>query len=90
MLAPRRGLLTMRASDDKNTGDLLPAHDLAGERPPKQSRGDKMRTARGLKGLTVNLPTALVEEFHQKRKARGQTANEAVEALLRTQYLRKR
>jgi hypothetical protein len=80
----------MRAATDKNTGDLLPAHDLAGERLPQPSRVDKMRTARGLKGLTVNLPAALVEEFHAKRKARGQTANEAIEALLRTQYLRKR
>jgi len=80
----------MRASNDKNTADMLPAHDLAGERPPKRARLDKMREARGLRGLTVNLPAELVEEFHAKRKARGQTANEAVEALLRTQYLRKR
>lgn len=80
----------MQASNDKVTADLLPNHDLAGERPPKRSRGDKMREARGLKGLTVNLPAELVEQFHTKRKARGQTANEAVETLLRTQYLRKR
>lgn len=80
----------MRASNDKNTTDLLPGHDLAGERPPKRTRGDKMREARGLRALTVNLPAALVEEFHTKRKARGHTANEAIAALLRTQYLRKR
>jgi hypothetical protein len=80
----------MRASDDKNTADLLPDHDLAGERPPAKTRGDKMRERRGLKGLTVNLPAELVEQFHTKRKARGQTANEAIEGLLRTQYLRKR
>jgi hypothetical protein len=72
------------------TPDLLPDHDLAGERPPTKTRLDKMRERRGLKGLTVNLPAELVEQFHTKRKARGQTANEAIEALLRTQYLRKR
>lgn len=80
----------MRESVDKNTADLLPNHDLAGERPPAKTRLDKMRTVRGLRGLTVNLPAELVEQFHTKRKARGQTANEAIEALLRTQYLRKR
>lgn len=80
----------MRQTTDKNTSDLLPDHDLAGERPPKRTRGDKMREARGLRGLTVNLPAELVEQFHARRKARGQSANEAIETLLRTQYLRKR
>jgi len=80
----------MRAADDKNTADLLPAHDLAGERPPKRTRGDKMRAARGLKAITVNLPEALVEEFHAMRQKRGHSVNQAVEILLRTQYLRKR
>lgn len=80
----------MRQPADKNTSDLLPDHDLAGERPAKRPRLDKMREARGLRGLSVNLPAELVEQFHMKRKARGQTANEAVESLLRTQYLRKR
>ncbi|MEH6434230.1 hypothetical protein [Massilia sp. DD77] len=80
----------MKAPHATTTPDLLPDHDLAGERPPKRSRLDKMREARGLKGLTVNLPAELVDQFHAKRKARGQTANEAIAALLRTQYLRKR
>lgn len=80
----------MRQTDDKNTGDLLPDHDLAGERPPKRSRGDKMRAARGLKAITVNLPAELVDEFHTKRKVQVKTANEVIEHLLRTQYLRKR
>jgi len=80
----------MRAADDKNTGDMLPAYDLAGERPAKRTRGDKMRAARGLKAITVNLPAELVEQFHEKRKARGHSTNQAMEILLRTQYLRKR
>jgi hypothetical protein len=84
----------MRNPADKNTADLLPNHDLAGERPATPSKGkqrlDAMRERRGLKGLTANLPTALVDEFHAKRKERGQTVNEAIEKLLRTQYLRKR
>jgi hypothetical protein len=84
----------MREPIDTKTADLLPAHDLAGERPAKPSKGkrrlDAMRERRGLKGLTLNLPAELVDEFHERRKARNQTANEAVEKLLRTQYLRKR
>lgn len=80
----------MKNSADIKTGDLLPAHDLAGERPAKRSRLDVMRERRGLRGLTANLPTELVEEFHAKRAERGQTVNEAIEKLLRTQYLRKR
>ena len=84
----------MKASTDTKTADLLPAHDLAGERPSAPSKGkkrlDAMRTRRGLKGLTVNLPAELVDDFHVRRKVRGQSANEAIEKLLRTQYLRKR
>lgn len=72
------------------TGDLLPACDLAGERPAKRTRLDKMRERRGLRGLTVNLPAELVDQFHERRKARGHSANEAIANLLRTQYLRKR
>lgn len=80
----------MRQTEDKNTPDLLPDHDLAGERPPKRARLDKMRERRGLRGLTANLPKALVEEFHAKRAERGHSVNEAIEKLIRTQYLRKR
>ena len=49
-----------------------------------------MRERRGLRGLTANLPADLVDAFHTKRAQRGQTVNEAIETLLRTQYLRKR
>lgn len=87
----------MKAAADKKTGDLLPEHDLAGERLPKPTQREKtaarvakMRETRGLKAITVNLPAELVEEFHARRKARGHTANQAIEGLLRTQYLRKR
>jgi hypothetical protein len=84
----------MKAGNDTVTGDLLPAHDLAGERPAMPSSGARRlasyRDRKGLKGLTVNIPAELVEQFHAKRKERGQTANEAVEKLLRTQFLRKR
>jgi hypothetical protein len=84
----------MKAATDTKTADLLPAHDLAGERPASPSKGkqrlDAMRERRGLKGLTANLPTALVDEFHAKRAQRGHTVNQAIETLLRTQYLRKR
>lgn len=83
--------MTRQAIDTK-TGDLLPDHDLAGERPrmTKSQRTIEWRNKNNLKAITANLPGDLVDEFHKRRKARGQTVNEALEALFRTQYLRKR
>jgi hypothetical protein len=85
----------MRETVDDKTGDLLPACDLAGERPARRSRLDKMRERRGLRGLTVNLPADLVDQFHAKREqqggaAKGKSANAIIEKLIRTQYLRDR
>jgi hypothetical protein len=87
----------MRENRDTKTADLLPDHDLAGERPAKPTQREKtaarvenFRARHGLKALTVNLPADLVEAFHERRKARGHSANEAIAGLLRTQYLRKR
>jgi hypothetical protein len=87
----------MRAADDTKTADLLPACDLAGERPAKPTQRErtaarvaKYREKNGLRAITVNLPAELVEQFHARRQARGQSANDAIAGLLRTQYLRKR
>lgn len=87
----------MKAGNDTKTADLLPAHDLAGERaaPLTQrektaARVRKMRETKNLKALTLNLPAELVDQFHARRKAQDKTANEAIAHLLRTQYLRKR
>lgn len=84
----------MRESADTLTGDLLPAHDLAGERPPMKSAAARRlasyRERAGLRGLTVNIPAELVDQFHAKRAEQGKTANEVIAHLLRTQYLRKR
>jgi len=84
----------MKTPADKKTSDLLPDHDLAGERPRLPSKGAqrlaRMREKRGLKAITVNLPIELVEEFHAKRKEQDKSANDVIAHLLRTQYLRKR
>lgn len=80
----------MKSPHATTTPDLLPDHDLAGERPPRRSRGDKMRAARGLKAITVNLPAELVDKFHAKRKRQVKTANAVIERLIETQYLRDR
>jgi len=80
----------MKAPHATTTPDLLPDHDLAGERPAKQPRQAAWRDKNGLKALTVNIDGDLIDQFHERRKARGQTANEAIAHLLRTQYLRKR
>lgn len=84
----------MREAVDTKTGDLLPAHDLAGERPAMPTAAARRlasyRDRKGLKGLTVNIPAELVDQFHAKRAEQGKTANEVITHLLRTQYLRKR
>jgi len=83
----------MKTAADKKTGELLPDHDLAGERPRKPTASERVmgwRNNKNLRALTLNLPAELVEEFHTKRRTRGHTANQAIETLLRTQYLRKR
>lgn len=84
----------MKASTDTKTADLLPAHDLAGERPAMPSKAAqrlaRMRQAKGLKGLTVNIAADVVDAFHAKRKLQKKTANEVVEKLIKTQYLRDR
>lgn len=83
----------MKTAADKQTGDLLPDHDLAGERPRKRSASERTiewRNKNNLKAITANLPGELVDEFHKRRQARGHTVSQALEALFRTQYLRKR
>lgn len=85
----------MKSPHATTTPDLLgDTCDLAGERPPMKSKAAtrlaKMREAKGLKGLTVNIDGPTVDAFHAKRKRQGKTANEVVEKLIKSQYLRDR
>ena len=83
----------MKIAADNKTGELLPDHDLAGERPRKLTASERAvawRNKKQLRAMTVNLPGDLLDEFHAKRKERGQTVNEAIEKLIRQQFLRKR
>lgn len=84
------GVRHTRAVGDSSTGDLLPNHDLVGERPPKKSRQAAWRDKRGLKAMTVNLPADVLEGFNAYLAKTGKNRNDAIAHLLRTQVLRKR
>ena len=80
----------MKAPHATTTPDLLPDHDLAGERPPKKTRQTTWREKTGRKAITANLPIDVWAKFHAKRQKQGKTVNEVIEHLLNTQYLRDR
>lgn len=80
----------MKSPHATTTPDLLPDHDLAGERPPKRPRQVLWREKKGLKAITVNLPAEVWTAFHEKRQKQGKSVNEVVEHLIKTQYLRGR
>lgn len=83
----------MKHAADKKTADLLPHHDLAGERPaaPKPSeRVQAWRAKKGVKAVTLNLPADLVAALDAKAAKQGKTRTELLEPLIRTQLLRKR
>jgi len=81
------------------TPDLLPNHDLAGERPRKptarelgKARIERFRAKHDVKAVTVNLPASLVAELDAwiVTKGKGKTKSQVVEKLIRTQLLRPR
>ncbi len=88
----------MRASDDKKTADLLPGHDLAGERPPELTRAQKSKIrnvrycqANNLSAMTVYINAAVLEQFNEWLAAHPDKKRAAVvERLIKTQLLRKR
>jgi len=88
----------MQAPDDVKTGDLLPDHDLAGERPAPLTKAEKarIRVARfqeknNLAAMTVWLPEELLAQFNAWLAAHpGQKRAAVIERLLKTQLLRKR
>ncbi|KQQ97432.1 hypothetical protein [Massilia sp. Leaf139] len=88
----------MKTASDKKTGELLPEHDLAGERTPAQSAADKARARlvryakhNKLKAMTVWLPVELCAEFDAWLAAHPEKKRaDVVARLLKTQLLRKR
>jgi hypothetical protein len=87
----------MKAAIDTKTGDLLPSHDLAGERPAKQTgrertaaRVAKYREKNGVTPMTVNIETQLKREFDAFLTRTGKSRAQVIEHALRTQVLRKR
>lgn len=84
---------------DTKTLDLLPDHDLVGERPKKPTakelaaaRIKRFREKHGVKAVTVNLPADLVADLDAwiVAKGKGRTKSQVIEKLIRTQLLRPR
>lgn len=89
----------MRQPTDTKTLDILPEHDLAGERPRQPTKQEKAaaRVARyrernGVKPITLNLPAELVADLDAwiLAKGKGRTKSQVIEKLIRTQLLRVR
>lgn len=87
-----------RGPCDRRTADMLPEHDLAGERTPKQTAADlaKARAARyakthNVKAMTVFINADVLAQFDTWLAAHpGQKRAAVVERLIKTQLLRKR
>ena len=89
----------MNNTTDTKTLDLLPDHDLAGERPRKptsqelaRQRIARYRAAHAVKPVTLNLPVDLVADLEAwiVAKGKGRTKSQVIEKLIRTQLLRPR
>jgi hypothetical protein len=92
----------MRNAADQKTGDLLPDHDLAGERPAKPTQREKnavrakrFKERHGVHPMTVQLPVDLYARFDEYVKKRamdkpGTTKSTVVVKLIESQLLRKR
>lgn len=87
----------MKATADTKTGDLLPAHDLAGERLPLPTQREKtakrvakFREKNGLAQMTVNIQAELLADFNAYLTKTGKSRSEVIAHVLRTQVLRKR
>ena len=87
----------MKTATDTKTADLLPAYDLAGERPAKPTQRERTaarvtryREKNGLKAMTVNIAGGLKDDFDAYLSRTGKSRNEVIEHVLKTQVLRKR
>jgi len=85
------------AANDTKTGDLLPDHDLAGERPAKPTQAQKtakrlakMRTEKGLEAFTVNIDAGIKKQFDEYLARTGKNRSKVIEHVLKTQVLRQR
>lgn len=89
----------MNPPDDKKTLDLLPEHDLAGERPRAptsqelaRQRVERFREKHGVKPVTLQLPADLVARLEAwiVVKGKGRTKSQVIAKLIETQLLRPR
>lgn len=88
----------MKSPHATTTPDMLPNHDLAGERPPKPTQREKtaarlakMRAEKNKLPFTVNINADVKRGFDKWLADHPEkTRNDVVEKLIRTQLLRKR
>jgi hypothetical protein len=91
----------MKTAADKKTPDLLPDHDLAGERIPKptsrelaRARAARFKERHNVAALTVNIDAAVLAAFEawfeNRIKDREMTKAQVIEKLIKQQLLRKR
>ncbi len=87
----------MKTAADNKTADLLPGHDLAGERPAPLSKADKarIRMARykakhGVVAMTVHIDCEVFAAFEAFLIAKDRKKSAVIEKLIRTQVLRPR
>lgn len=84
----------MKAVNDTKTADLLPSHDLAGERPAPVNkaalRAAKFRDAHGVKAMTVNIDIDTLAAFDAWLKKHGKNRSAVIQNLLVKQVLRPR
>lgn len=89
----------MNPPNDKKTLDLLPEHDLAGERPRKLTsaekaaiRAERYRETNGVRPVTLNMSADLVARLEAwiVVKDKGRTKSQVIAKLIETQLLRVR
>lgn len=87
----------MKTPNDQKTPDLLPEHDLAGERPRKPTkkelaaaRAKRFKESHGVHAVTLFLPVDLAIAFDAYCIARNLKKSDVVAKLLSSQLLRKR
>jgi hypothetical protein len=80
----------MKEPTDHRTADLLPGHDLAGERPPAPTKADKARARmeryrvkHGAAAMTVWIDCDVLAAFEQLCIAKDRKKNAEIERLMR-------
>ena len=87
----------MKSAADNKTPDLLPGHDLAGERPAPLTKADKARARlerykakHGTVAATFHINAEVLAAFDALCIAKDKKKSAVIQRLIETQFLRKR